>query len=296
MKIHKLNISDKKYFNKSLKLETHGLSSYAFENIFIWKKLFEIYWIKIEESLCIFFKDHAGCFMYLPPLSVQPSAKIIDEVFSIMDKMNNNKEISRIENAEERTLSFYKNLGYEYMPKSNDYVYKKEDLAQLKGDKFKSKRSSFNHFVKHYKFKYLPFSLKYKEECLKLYDFWSRQRGDKSQDSAYEYMLRDSKIALETMLKSYKYLDMVGRIVTVDSKFKAFTFGFELNHETFCILYEITDLSINGLAQFIFRQFSRELNYKYINTMDDSFLENIKKVKLSYRPSRLIPSYIIKRK
>jgi len=109
-------------------------------------------------------------------------------------------------------------------------------------------------------------------------------------------MLRDSKIALETMLKSYKYLDMVGRIVTVDSKFKAFTFGFELNHETFCILYEITDLSINGLAQFIFRQFSRELNYKYINTMDDSFLENIKKVKLSYRPSRLIPSYIIKRK
>ncbi|MCM8780616.1 MAG: hypothetical protein NC908_01655 [Candidatus Omnitrophica bacterium] len=74
---------------------------------------------------------------------------------------------------------------------------------------------------------------------------------------------------------------------------KAFTFGFGLSPDTFCILYEITDLSIKGLAQFIFRQFVCELKkYRYINIMDDSGLDNLKQVKFSYHPRRLIPAYI----
>jgi uncharacterized protein len=65
---------------------------------------------------------------------------------------------------------------------------------------------------------------------------------------------------------------------------------------TFCILYEITDLGIKGLAQFIFRRFSQELKgYKYINIMDDSGLENLRKTKLAYKPTRLIPAYIVSR-
>jgi hypothetical protein len=69
-----------------------------------------------------------------------------------------------------------------------------------------------------------------------------------------------------------------------------------LNHDTFCILYEITDLSVKGLAQFIFREFSRELKgYRYLNIMDDSGLENLKQVKLSYKPVRLIPSFTAQR-
>jgi hypothetical protein len=63
---------------------------------------------------------------------------------------------------------------------------------------------------------------------------------------------------------------------------------YEINKDTFCILYEITDLSVKGLAQFIFKEFATELTgYKYINIMDDSGLENLKKVKLSYQPEKL---------
>ncbi|MFZ2357354.1 MAG: phosphatidylglycerol lysyltransferase domain-containing protein, partial [Candidatus Omnitrophota bacterium] len=78
---------------------------------------------------------------------------------------------------------------------------------------------------------------------------------------------------------------------------KGFSFGFKLNEHSFCILYEITDLSAKGLAQFIFREFCRQLpDYKYINIMDDSGLENLKQVKLSYHPVKLEPAYIVKRK
>ena len=82
----------------------------------------------------------------------------------------------------------------------------------------------------------------------------------------------------------------------LNKEIKAFSFGYRLNCNTFCILYEITDLGIKGLAQFIFRRFSQELKgYKYINIMDDSGLENLRKTKLAYKPARLISAYIINR-
>ncbi|MFA5351191.1 MAG: phosphatidylglycerol lysyltransferase domain-containing protein, partial [Candidatus Omnitrophota bacterium] len=94
----------------------------------------------------------------------------------------------------------------------------------------------------------------------------------------------------------YEQLDLKGITVKVDENIKGFTFGYKLNNDTFCILYEVTDLSIKGLAQFIFCKFSGGLkNYNYINIMDDSGLDNLRKVKLSYKPERLITAYVATR-
>jgi len=43
-------------------------------------------------------------------------------------------------------------------------------------------------------------------------------------------------------------------------------------------------------------RFCRDLEpCKYINLMDDSGLENLKKVKLSYHPLKIIPAYIARK-
>jgi hypothetical protein len=214
-----------------------------------------------------------------------------------MDKYNPNKDISRIENVEAKELSFYKGLGYEPRYKFSDYICDRQELVDLTGNRFKSKRACLNYFLKHYKFKYLPFALKGKNDCLKLYAFWMKERKDKFKDSIYQAMLQDSQTCLKIVLNHYRRLDFKGRIVEIDNRIKAFSFGFELNKDIFSILYEITDLSIKGLSQFIFHSFCSELKgYRYINVMDDSGLENLKKVKLSYHPVKLVPSYIIKRR
>ncbi|PIP20789.1 MAG: hypothetical protein COX40_02890 [Candidatus Omnitrophica bacterium CG23_combo_of_CG06-09_8_20_14_all_40_11] len=297
VKLKNLSIKDKGTFSKFLGKSRHELSVYAFENIYVWKGLFDIYWSVIENSLCIFFKDKIGCFLYLAPLAENRNPEVIQQVFEIMDRVNKNKDISRIENIEEGGLSFYEGLGYACQIKSYDYICKRGDLANLRGNKFKSKRACFNYFIKHYGFQYLPFSLKYRGDCLELYDSWAKERKIKNQGHIYQCMLEDSRISLKNALDNYPDLDFIGRLVRIDKKIKAFTFGFKLNQDTFCILYEIADLFIKGLSQFIFRRFCSELEgYKYINIMDDSGLENLKKVKLSYHPAKLIPAYIVKRK
>jgi len=297
MKLNELSTKDKNLFDKFLNSTRHELSVYSFQNIYIWKGLFDISWAIIEDSLCVFFKDKIGCFLYLAPLAGKTNPSVIEKVFKIMDSQNYNREVSRIENAEEKDLSFYLDLGYNCKNKSGDYICRRVGLAKLEGNKFKAKRACYNYFVKHNKFEYLPFSSKYKDECLGLYKLWMSQRKIKSQDRLYRGMLEDSLNCLNILLDNYLALDVTGRIVKIEQETRAFTFGFRLDKHTFCILYEITDLSIKGLAQFIFRRFCAELkDYRQINIMDDSGLENLKKVKLSYQPIRLVPAYIITRK
>lgn len=297
MKLNRLSIKDKAIFCKYLGKNANELAAYAFENIYIWKELFRIEWVIIEDSLCVFFEDKIGCFLYLAPLGKNKRPGVLEKVFKFMDDLNKNNEISRIENVQRKDLPFYQDLGYECKEKFGDYLCKRADLVRLQGNKFKHKRAAFNYFIKHYKFEYLPFALRYKDDCLKLYNCWMTQRRAQNQDPIYQDMLQDSQHCLKIMLDNYSDLDLLGRLVKIDEKTRAFTFGFKLSPDTFCILYEITDLSIKGLAQFIFRQFCSELKgYKYINIIDDSGLENLKRVKRSYQPIRLIPSYIVTRK
>ena len=297
MGLKNLSLKDKKLFDEFLKREEHGLSVYAFENIYIWKGLFDISWDIIADCLCVFFKDDFGVFLYLPPLGNCRAAKTAQEAFKIMDTSNKNKEASRIENLEASHIESYRILGYDCVQKSHDYVCKRSDLAALRGNKFKSQRASFNYFVKRYDFEYLTFSRRYAEECLKLYERWMKMRKAANPDYIYQAMMLDSRNSLRNALRHCRELNFKGAVVKVDRKIKGFTIGYELHKDTFCILYEITDLSVKGLAQFIFAKFCSELNrYQYINIMDDSGLENLKKTKLSYHPLKLVPAYIAKRR
>jgi hypothetical protein len=296
MKPKPLSLKDKNVFNRFLGKKVHELSTYSFVNIYIWKALFAIFWLIIEDSLCVFFKDNSGTFLYLPPLADKMNPDAMEKCFQIMSSLNKNSDISRIENIEENELAWYQSRGYLCRPKFPEYLYKREDLAGLRGNNFKSQRASYNYFLKNYGYQYQPYSGSDKEGCIELYSAWMKIRASANKDRVYQGMLKESFSSLKILLEVYPSLNLQGRVVKIDEKLKAFTFGFAINKLTFCVLYEVTDLRVKGLSQFIFRQFCRELeDYRFINIMDDSGLENLKKTKLSYRPLRLIPSYIARR-
>lgn len=297
MKFRNLNLRDRSLFNTFLSLGKHELAAYSFENVYTSSSLFDIFWMVSSGSLCIFFRDKTGCFLYLPPLGKCTEPQAIAQAFSIMDSFNENKEVSRIENIEEEDVPIYRNLGYLCRQKPGDYLCDRLDLAGLKGGRFKSKRASVNYFLKNHTFKYRQFTSQDKNACLRLYSRWAGERKAHNPDTLYRGMLSDSGRCLKALLADYRKLALIGRVVEIDSQIKAFTFGYRLNKDIFCVLYEITDLSAKGLAQFIFHRFCAELTgYKYINVMDDSGLENLKKVKLSYQPKKLVPAYIATRK
>jgi len=297
MILNKLSLRDQKLFNRYFDLIPQELAAFSFTNIFIWRTLYTIEWTVIEQSLCVFFRDAVGCFMYLPPLAAgKPRPGAIQQAFAIMDKINKNRDISRIENITQEDLVHYRSLGYICHEKYPDYLCLRSDLACLRGNKFKSQRAAYNYFIKHNNYDARRFGLADRRDCLSLFNLWVKERKAQCNDDLYCGMLEDNRKVIKAALVNYKQLGLEGIVVRVNKEIKAFSFGYRLNYNTFCILYEITDLAIKGLAQFIFRQFSQELkDYKYINIMDDSGLENLRKTKLAYKPVRLMPAYIVTR-
>ncbi|MDP1854311.1 MAG: phosphatidylglycerol lysyltransferase domain-containing protein [Candidatus Omnitrophota bacterium] len=298
-----IKIEDKPLFEKYLKIRGHEISAYSFANIYSWRSLFDIRYKIIGDCLCVFFQDKAGCFMYLPPLGKRIDKELLNECFRIMDARNTNRAISRIENIEESILDPCQNNGFVIIPKEKEYVYLRDDLAGLCGDKFKAKRANCNYFVKNYKYSCQVLTPGYTFECLSVLAEWRKerlhkegQRIDAGDKEFYHAILDDNCLAQEEALLNLSRLGLLGKVIRIGAEIKAYTFGFELNDDTFCIMAETADLKFKGIAQFLFREFCLDLKkYKYINVMDDSGLENIRKVKLSYRPERKISAYILEK-
>jgi uncharacterized protein len=292
-----LSLTDKKIFDQFLSIKTHELSPYNFANIYVWKSLFEIFWYLIDDSLCVFFNNSGGCFMYLSPLAVDINDSTVEQCFKIMDEYNANQQLSRIENVPENEIEFYQKLGLVKKDKSADYLYLRTKITELKGNSYKAKRADCNYFTKTYKFTYRPYLKTDEQECILLLKNWIENRKLNNQDQLYQYMLDDIFFVQQSAIENHAELGLIARVVLVDGKLAGYTFGYELNPDIFCIIFEVVNHRFKGLAQFIFREFAQEMKaYKYINTMDDSGLENLAKVKLSYKPEKLIANSLIVRK
>jgi len=296
MALNRLSLKDRDIFDKYLLTDHHQLCAFSFENIYIWRSLFQISWFIFNGDLCIFFKDKIGCFMYLPPLGGEINQDTLKEAFAVMDGLNSNKEVSRIENIEEKTTASFRQLKFRCREKYPDYVCLRDKIAKLNGNQFKHKRAARNYFIKNYRYDCRPLRVEDGGPCWELFSRWQKERQSSNTDPVYRGMLQDSGIVLKDILDAYEDLRLEGMIVEVDGRAAAFTFGYKLNKETFCVLYEITDLKLKGLSQFIFSEFCRKLqDYRYINIMDDSGLQNLKRAKMAFRPVKLIANYIATR-
>ncbi|MFC1703360.1 DUF2156 domain-containing protein [Candidatus Omnitrophota bacterium] len=288
-----IELPDKSLFDTFLKQERHSLSAYSFVSIYLWKDVFDIFWEIIDGRLCVFAQDSVGCFMWLPPLGESPDVEVIERCFHSMNTRTRNGSVARIENIEEEQREHYAAIGLPCSLKDKEYVYQTERLIGLKGNTYKKKRSAYNYFTKHYDCTLRPFADSHREECLALYDRWVNSRKQAYSDPVYIQMLQDNYRTTQRALEDYRELELEGKVAVIDDEVKGYSFGFSLHEDTFCIIFEVADVMVKGLSQYLFREFVKEKQtFSYINAMDASYLENLQKVKESYRPFRLEPSYI----
>ena len=300
MQLQPLTLNDKPIFGEYARQTRMRLANYAFAPLYVWKEHFQFYWALVEEHLCIFAKQGEDYFMPILPMPCDPEngtyRNVIRTAYQFMLESNRNPHIARIENVPQEMLTFFEKDGFRATLKETEYLYETAALAELSGNRFKSKRNACNAFMECYpSAEFCHYSTTGRDACLALYEAWHTARAAKCDDAVYCAMLEDSRSAHRIAIAHAEALGLVGRVVRIDREIRGYTFGYPLNKDTFCVLFEITDLEIKGLAQFIYREFCKELMdiYKWINAMDDSGLENLKRVKRSYHPIQLIPSYNI---
>ena len=300
MRLQPLTLNDKPLFDEYVHRTCPQLSNYAFVPIYVWKEHFQFYWALFREHLCVFAKQGEDYFMPILPMPCDPEngtyRNVIRTAYQFMLESNPNPHIARIENVSQELRSFFEKDGFCVTLKETEYLYETAALSELRGNRFKSKRNAYNAFIERYPLaEFTSYCPADRDACFALYDAWRATRAVKRDDAIYCAMLEDSRSAHRIAIAHAEALGLLGRVVRIDEEIRGYTFGYPLNADIFCVLFEITDLEIKGLAQFIYREFCKELGdtYRWVNAMDDSGLENLKRVKRSYYPSQLIPSYNI---
>ena len=298
MQLQPLTLNDKPIFDEYARQTCTRLSNYAFAPVYVWKEHFQFYWTLLAEHLCIFAKQGDDYFMPILPMPCVPENGVYSDVIrtthQFMLESNRNPHIARIENVPQEMLTFFEKNGFRTVLKETEYLYETATLSELRGNRFKSKRNTYNAFTERYpSAEFRPYHAADRDACFMLYDAWHTARAMKCDDPVYCAMLEDSRSAHRIAMEHAEALGLVGRVVRINEEIIGYTFGYPLNKNTFCVLFETTDVGIKGLAQFIYREFCKELmdTYRWVNAMDDSGLESLKRVKRSYHPIQLILSY-----
>lgn len=303
------------YYFSFVKIE---LSDYTFSANFIWLANASGFYSIINDTFCLFILNGNELSMLLPPIGKRENVNdAIVNCFEIMNTHNSHPAYSKIDYVcesllenfvdylEEGTVIFEILENYLVEKKLVDYVYLTDDLINLKGNAYHTKRNEINKFKKVNQNPEIEIfePAKHIDEALALFNRWVSHRLKYLPIEEVDNFLDGinfEKNAIKSIFRYYDKLNLIGVVLKIDGVMAGFTFGEKLNENTASILVEKTDFEILGSAQFIFREFCKVLyeqyNVEFINVGDDMGFENLKKVKLSYRPSKLVPKYTIYQK
>jgi uncharacterized protein len=173
-----------------------------------------------------------------------------------------------------------------------DYLYLREELAELPGNRYHKKKNRISYFTSRHDCVIASYGKDYLEGSLRLLDEWGRVRAGLESSSA-RLELEANREALELAGP----LGLSGLVALVDGEVKGFVLGERLNRETSVCQFEKADPFLDGMYQFLDREFNRRLftDCTYVNREQDLGESNLRASKLSYHPLELIRKYRIRR-
>jgi hypothetical protein len=175
-----------------------------------------------------------------------------------------------------------------------DYIYRTEDLSQLKGNRYARKRNLIHQFVRDYDFNdrlmvedLRPDNV---EACLAFLEQWCKQRQC---DVEHNESLACEKRALVNALTHMELLESEGIVVRIDGEVNALAITSHLNEKMGVLNFEKAFSNIRGLYQFLDNECARRLfsQYEFINKESDMNIAELAQSKKSYQPVQRIKSY-----
>ncbi|RPH81753.1 MAG: DUF2156 domain-containing protein [Nitrospiraceae bacterium] len=272
-----------------------SLAAYSPVYHYIWNGLLAYWWVELEGFLCLFAQSPDGWFMPLPPIGNGPIDAPLSVAMGLLRRWNGDSPVSRVENVPSQLVPELERMGYRLTSKEPDYLYRAADLVSLMGDRYKSQRALCNRFEREQSFEMDPYRVSDRQDCRALFAGWSRQKQAEELESFGVLLLADAVSAHEVVWSQSSALRLVGRVVRIRGRLCAYTFGYWLTSATFCVLLEVTDRTVPGLAQYLFRETCRTAlaeGAEYINAMDDAGLAGLRASKQAYHPVMLIPNFV----
>lgn len=281
-----LEISDKPRFDRLLEQLQPRVSELTFAGLYLFRTAHDYTLSRIGDSLVVQGKGYDGSPYCLPPLG--------GDISSVCNRLlEAGLQLYGVEDL--FVPRFLNNVNCELAEDrdSFDYLYLREDMATLPGNRFHKKKNRINYFTARHSYEVHTFSARYLCGCLQLLDEWARVaevEGNRSFGLEMD--------ATTEALSQAHVLGLEGVVVVVAGVVRAFALGERLNRETTVCHFEKADHFMEGLSQLVNREFARLLftECRYINREQDLGEPGLRNAKLSYHPVELIRKLRIWRK
>ncbi len=167
-----------------------------------------------------------------------------------------------------------------------EYVYLHCALATLSGKKLQAKRNKLNKFRAMYPdYRYEELTPINVPQCIELENEWVREHKEEA------FTVNLEREAIIRALTHLHQLGLIGGVIYIqDDLLIAFTYGSAIHADTFSVNVEKAKVNYEEAYAMINYEFARHLpeHYIYINREEDMGIENLRKAKLSYRPTFLL--------
>lgn len=288
MEFHSPALSDLEWVQKAFNEGQTDCCEYCFGNIFMWSQIYEN---KIYNDNGIFISaDFTEEPVFCYPIGKGDKKATINKLIEFTKGMGITLEFYGMTEKDKDELNSLFPDKFEISEARDyfDYLYRTEDLANLAGRKYHSKRNHISYFENNFDWKYEPINKDNIEQCLLLNEHWERLNREKNPEE-----ISNEHIAIKRALDNYFDLGFEGGVLTIENEIVAFSFGERLNDNTFCTHVEKAYGNIRGAYQMINRELARQMlgKYEFINREDDTGSEGLRKAKLSYHPHRLVIKY-----
>ncbi len=268
---------------------------FSFANLVSWRFLYNTKFAIIDDFLVLRYNSN-GNDTFMMPIGKGNAdiviRKLIEEAHSQGVPFKMHAACHFMENQVSKELS--SRFLLEPNRDSFDYVYNREDLATLKGNKFQQKRNHVNRFKKTYpNWEYKSATPELIRLCIEKENEWYDSNDDyKHQDIGNE------RQALLFAMTHAEEIGVKGGVLFVDDEVVAFTFGFPINHKTFGVHFEKADIRFTGAFTVINQMFANDIpeEFEFVNREEDLGIEGLRKAKLSYNPEFLITKGLVRLK
>ena len=171
---------------------------------------------------------------------------------------------------------------------SFDYLYLRNELAELPGNRYHKKKNRVNYFAKRHSYVIELFTENHVEGCLQLNEEWQQVRISEENLSA-----GPEAAATAEGLRLAGELGLDGVVAIIEGRVKGFALGERLNHETSVCHFEKSDAFIEGISQLVDQEFNRRLftDCIFVNREQDLGEPGLRAAKLSYHPTELVKKY-----
>ena len=176
----------------------------------------------------------------------------------------------------------------------DDYIYLRQDIIHLKGNRYAKQRNLIHQFYKKYltrcKVEIEMIDSSNARECVNFLHEWCELRKcdvDNGESLACE------KMATMNALNNIDPLEAKGLLIRIDGVVSVFGISSPLTDTMGVLNFEKAHASIKGLYQFLDNECAKHLfnGYKYINKESDMKLPNLAQSKKPYNPYDIVKSY-----